>query len=66
MKTYSPILKLRPDNEAGGLIIASMLMHLILICLQKMKGGRFFTPKRIIPNFFDYLRKTTYQTTIAQ
>jgi hypothetical protein len=66
MKTYSPILEVKPDDLASNLIITTMSLHLIIISLQKIKGSRFFIPLGIIPDFFDYSRKTTYQTTIAQ
>lgn len=36
------------------------------MAIQKFKGGRYFIPNKIIPDYFDYQRKTLYKTLIAQ
>lgn len=47
---------------AANFIIVCMSIHLFIIGLQKRFGGRFFTPKFIIPDYFNYLRETLYGT----
>lgn len=56
MKSEDNALKLKPDNMAANFIIVCMVIHLIILALQRRFGGRFFTPKSIIPDYFDYLR----------
>jgi|688.fasta_scaffold90603_2 hypothetical protein len=50
------ILKLRPDQLAWKFIIVSLIIHLMIIILQKQKGGRFFTPVSFIPDYYNYVR----------
>ena len=54
------VLKLRPDPVAFILAIVIMISHLAIIYLQRKHGGRFFTPVRIIPHYFDYLRQALF------
>lgn len=51
---------------AANFIIACMSTHLLIIGLQKKFGGRFFTPKAIIPDYFNYLREALYGSEIAK
>jgi hypothetical protein len=66
MKTGLETLKVKPDNFAANIIIASMLFHLAVIWLQKLFGSRFFVPNCIIPGFYNYLRKAPYASPIAE
>lgn len=37
-------------------------LHSLTIMLQKKFGNRFFTPVMIMPDYFQYERKTFYNT----
>ena len=60
IKSDDNILKIRSNPLAFKFIIITLCIHLIIIFLQKQKGGRFFTPIMLIPNYYDYKRKIMF------
>ena len=48
------------------MIIISIIFNILIMIVQKYKGSRYFIPNAIIPDYFDYLRKTVYKTLVAQ
>jgi hypothetical protein len=51
--------KLAPSNTLVFALLAVFACQALLIALQNRLGSRFFVPKRLRPNYFDYSYRTT-------
>lgn len=46
--------QLAPNHGLVLVLIAVFICEVILLALQNRLGSRFFVPKRLLPNYFDY------------
>ena len=65
LKSDENILKLRSDPIACQFAISIIVLHLVVIWVQKNFGARCFTPVRFIPNYYNYIRQALYASEIS-
>ena len=51
------VFQLRQDYNFGVLLLSIVIAQLMIMNLQRIFGPAFYLPKKLIPGYFDYIKK---------